>query len=50
MNTSKYSRRALMRGASVAAASAVAAPMFAQESAAEIKPVVKKGRIVHTAG
>ena len=45
MNTGKLSRRALMRGTSLAAAGAIAAPILAQGAAAEIKRVVKNGRI-----
>ncbi|MBN2473156.1 MAG: TIM barrel protein [Pirellulales bacterium] len=45
MNTGKLSRRALIRGASMLAAGAVTAPVLAQDAAAEIKRVVKKGRI-----
>ncbi len=45
MNTGKMSRRALMRGASLAAVGAVAAPILAQAADAEIKRVVKNGRI-----
>jgi len=45
MKTGKLSRRALIHGASILAAGAVAAPVLAQNAAAEIKRVVRKGRI-----
>lgn len=45
MNTGKMSRRALMRGASLATVGAVAAPILARAADAEIKRVVKNGRI-----
>jgi len=49
MNAAKFSRRAMIQGASIAAAGVVAAPVLAQESAAEIGRVVKKGRINQSA-
>ncbi len=49
MDTGKLSRRALIRGASMAAAGAFAAPVLAQNAAAEIKRVVKNGRINQSA-
>ncbi len=49
MNAGKLSRRALIQGASIAAAGAVAAPVLAQNAAAEIRRVVKKGRINQSA-
>jgi len=49
MNTGKLSRRALIQGASIVAAGAVAAPALAQDAAAEIRRVVKKGRINQSA-
>ena len=49
MNAGKLSRRALIHGASIAAAGAVAAPILAENAAVEIKPVVKKGRINQSA-
>jgi hydroxypyruvate isomerase len=49
MKTGKLSRRALIHGASIAAAGAVAAPVLAQNAAAQIKRVVKKGRINQSA-
>ena len=49
MYTGKLSRRALIHGASIAAAGAVAAPVLAQNAAAEIRRVVKKGRINQSA-
>ena len=45
MNARKFSRRALIQGASIVAAGAVAAPVLAQGTAAQLKRVVKKGRI-----
>ena len=49
MNAAKFSRRALIQGASIAAAGAVAAPVLAQNAAAEIRRLVKKGRINQSA-
>jgi hydroxypyruvate isomerase len=49
MKTGKLSRRALLHGATMVAAGAVAAPVLAQNAAAEIKRVVKKGRINQSA-
>ncbi|NLX94695.1 MAG: hydroxypyruvate isomerase, partial [Rhodopirellula sp.] len=48
MNTGTLSRRALIHGASLAAG-AFAARVLAQDTAAEIKRVVKKGRINQSA-
>ena len=45
MNADKLSRRTLIRGATLAAAGAVVAPVLAQDSSAEIKRIVKRGRI-----
>jgi len=49
MNTGKLSRRALIHGASLAAAGAFAARVLAQDTAVEIKRVVKQGRINQSA-
>lgn len=49
MNTGKLSRRALIRGASLAAAGAVVGPVLARNAAAEITRVVEKGRINQSA-
>jgi len=49
MNTGKLSRRALIHGASIAAAGTVAAPLLAQNAGVQIKRVVKKGRINQSA-
>jgi hydroxypyruvate isomerase len=49
MKTGKLSRRALLHGATMVAAGAVAAPVLAQNAAAEIKRVVRKGRINQSA-
>jgi hydroxypyruvate isomerase len=49
MNPGKFSRRTLLQGASAFAAGAAAAPVLAQDAAAEIKRVVKKGRINQSA-
>ncbi len=50
MNTTgKLSRRALIRSASIAAAGAIAAPALAQDTTAEIKQIVKNGRINQSA-
>jgi hydroxypyruvate isomerase len=49
MNTGKLSRRALIHGASIAAAGGVAAPVLAQNAAAETTRVVTKGRINQSA-
>ena len=49
MNAAKLSRRALIHGASIAAVGAVTAPVLARNPAAEIKRVVKNGRINQSA-
>ncbi len=49
MNTKKLSRRSLIRSASVIAAGALAGPALTQTASAEIKRVVKKGRINQSA-
>jgi hydroxypyruvate isomerase len=49
MNAGKLSRRALIHGASIAAAGTFAAPVLAQSAAVEIKRLVVKGRINQSA-
>jgi len=49
MNTAKFSRRALIQGASVVAAGAVATRVLAEDAAADVRRVVKKGRINQSA-
>jgi hydroxypyruvate isomerase len=49
MNTGRFSRRRLIRGASIIAAGAVAGPALAQNGNPEIKRVVNNGRINQSA-
>ncbi len=49
MYASKFSRRTLIQGASIFAAGTVAGPVLAQNATAEVRQVVKKGRINQSA-